>query len=161
MRMKKHFTYIIIFLLFIQINLIFGSDRIFSIPFQKLGNLIIVKAKINGTIENFIFDTGAKKLVVNQKYLTIPESTKQLFEVRGINSKILNARDIKINNFQMGEISCSNITGILLELDLLEKIINQPLYGLIGYEVFKNYDIFIDYKQCEITFIPPEKFMNF
>ena len=135
---------------------------IFHIPFQKKANLIIVKARVNGNSENFIFDTGAKTLIINSKYVEAYErKTNNKYEVKGVGSKVLKVEDINVKNFEFGNINKNRFNAIVLEMTLIEEIVGKPVYGMIGYEIFAGYDIVIDYKQSFLTFIPPAEFMNY
>jgi len=155
---KNLLKYIIIIILTSQ----FLHAGIFHIPFQKIANLIIVRAKVNGNPENFIFDTGAKTLIINNKYVEAYErNTRKKYEVKGIGSKVFKVDDINVQHFEFADIIKKDFNAIVLNMSLIEEVVGKPVYGLIGYEIFKEYDIVIDYDQAYLTFIPPLEFMDY
>lgn len=51
------------------LNFLRGNDSLsYTLPFTKVGNLMIVKARVDSVEGNFILDTGAPYLVLNLTY---------------------------------------------------------------------------------------------
>ncbi|MFP4548704.1 MAG: aspartyl protease family protein [Fidelibacterota bacterium] len=124
--------------------------------------MILVKSRINDTERNFVFDTGAKTLVLNNKYVDNKTgSTGKEYKIRGIHSRVANVSDRKVKKFQMGQIIKTDFIALVMEFSVMEEVVGYPVYGLIGYDFFSGYDIFIDYDNNILTFIPEEKFMVF
>ncbi|NPE27322.1 hypothetical protein HNV12_04955 [Methanococcoides sp. SA1] len=135
---------------------------IFHVPFQKIANMIVVKAEINGNVENFIFDTGAKTLVLNSNYIVLEENNiGKTHEVRGIGSKISDVQSISVKDFKLAEIEKNNFEALVMNISLIEKLVGNHIFGLIGYEVFSGYDIVVDYKKSQLTFLPAARFMDY
>jgi len=150
----------VIFLFFL-LPLKAGANT-FKIPFKNSGHLILIKARLNGKERNFVFDTGAKTLVINKKYTdkATPGSGKK-YKIRGIHGRVANVSDQKIKKFQLGAIEKTDFIALVMKFSVMEKILGKPVYGLIGYDIFSDYDIFIDYENNSLTFIPEEEFMIF
>ncbi len=141
---------------------LWGQNKIFHVPFQETKNLIVVKAKINGRVGNFVFDTGAKSLVLNRSMVDISHQTgNQTPTVWGVNGSALQVTNVKVKAFNFGGIFKRNITALLVSLNKMERVLGIPVIGLIGYDLFSEYDIYIDYDQEMLSFIPPTKFMQF
>ncbi len=135
-----------------------NSDFI-SIPFKKVGNLIAVEAILNGTKQWFLLDNGAPKLVLNSTYISDsvkPETKQQVVSsVQGVNGSISKMNISKVNSFDFYGIKLSNQNVITLPLNHLEKEVNLKLYGLIGYEIYKEFDLLFDYNNTTLTLINP------
>ena len=73
------------------------------IPFRMEGNLLLIKAKINGQTGEFILDTGAPDLIVNKahfKTMLIPWADNNIVDFQGHASK---AHFYTIDEFAIGE----------------------------------------------------------
>lgn len=158
-RMKYKISVIsIIFLL----NYGLAESSIFHIPFEIKENVMIVSATINGESQKFIFDTGAQSLVINRKYISDNyHKSEKNYDIKGINSRFVNNEEYEIKDFNFGEISINNFSALMLDISLLEEHTRTEIFGLIGYSVFKSFDILIDFKDKYITFIPSGEFMSF
>ncbi|MBN2281547.1 MAG: aspartyl protease family protein [Candidatus Marinimicrobia bacterium] len=147
-------------LLLILISVTLLQAGVFHVPFKTVSNLIIVQAKVNGFSENFIFDTGAKTLIINRQYIEAYEKgSEKKYELRGIGSKVLKVEDVNVSAFEFADIQKKDFKAIVLEMSLIQEVVGQPVYGLIGYEIFKGYDVLIDYQESFLTFIPYDEFM--
>lgn len=140
-----------------------GDLPYFTAHFKYAGNLILVQANIDGETKNFLFDSGAPSLILNQKYFLSNTDTvkgvKKLIssDVQGVSQQNVNFDIYNVKNFSFQDISFQNqdvMTSDLTNLEKESKIKN--IYGLIGYDIIKNYDILYNYKQKEIVFIKPE-----
>lgn len=150
----------LVLLIFIMSHGIWAGT--FHVPFRRIANIIIVKAKVNGNLENFIFDTGAKTLVVNSRYVeAYDKGTGKKYNVAGVGNNVYDVSDVTINRFEFANIFKQNINAILMNLSAVEKIVKEPVYGLIGYDIFEGYDIVIDYQQSMLTFLPSSEFMDY
>ncbi len=134
------------------------TNNFISIPFKKVGNLIAVEANLNGTKQWFLLDNGAPKLVLNSAYVSdeVPSPNQQVVSsAQGVNGSISKMNIAKINSFDFYGIKLSNQNMITLPLEHLEKETNLKLYGLIGYEIYKDYDLLFEYDVKTITLIEP------
>jgi Aspartyl protease len=130
----------------------------FVVPFKMVGNLIAVTAKVNDTLRNFILDTGSPKLLLNSKNFNSSKkvNTQSLSNMQGVGNTINNIDINKIKNFEFYGILMNNQDVLTIDLKHLEKELNTEIYGLIGYDIIKNYDILFDYSKKEIVFIKPD-----
>ena len=135
-----------------------------SIPFKLVNNLMVIPLSINGSDTlNFILDTGVSKTIMTNLY----------FE----GSMMLNrAKDVKLSGLGDGEpipaiiskeniIKMDGIVGsnqeiyVLLEdIFFLSSSMGMQIHGLIGYSIFKNFVVKIDYTKKHITLYDPKEF---
>ncbi len=135
-----------------------------TLHFKFINNLIILPVSINGSDTlNFILDTGI--------------STTMITELAGTDSLILNfAREIKLQGLGVGEpikgihsygnqIQIGGITGqnqdvhVILDNEFqLSARMGIPIQGILGYSVFSNFIVSINYDYKQITFYKPDHF---
>jgi hypothetical protein len=129
------------------------------IPFKQVGNLIAVEAQLNGNKHWFLLDNGAPKLVLNSVYVkdSVDKNSNQkvLSSAQGVNGSISNVNMALIKKFDFNGITLANQNVLTLPLEHLEKETKLELYGLIGYEIYKNYDLLFDYQSKTITLLQP------
>ena len=133
-------------------------------PFQLINNLVVIPVRINNSDTlKFILDTGASRtliteLGVNQEFqINYADSTN----LRGLGRDgIVKALLSYENEIFLSKIEGKNHSVVLL----LESILNLSAYmgiqvnGLIGYDIFKNFTVEIDYQKGELTFFDPNAF---
>lgn len=139
------------------------ADQIFQsnedtirIPFTlNTGNLIIVDAMLNGQVRKFFFDSGSPKLILNAEYIDQDDVNEEnsMLKARGVNTGIRNISLVKDQNFNWAGIQLDNQTLMATNLSTLEKGCKNEIYGIIGYEIFRNYDIHFDYQKKVLTLI--------
>ncbi len=140
-----------------------NMDR-YTMPFETVNNLIIVKTTINNSSEfNFIIDSGVRNTLITslepQQTLIVKEGAT--IEVNGLgNNEPVNAYYSENNEIIIGKIKGYNQTLIVLLDDIfhLQSKLGMPVHGIIGYDLLKNFVIKVNYHAKEITFIKPEKF---
>ncbi|MDP4188693.1 MAG: aspartyl protease family protein, partial [Bacteroidota bacterium] len=139
------------------------ADQIFQsnedtirIPFTlNTGNLIIVDAMLNGQVRKFFFDSGSPKLILNSEYIDQDDVNEEnsMLKARGVNTNIRNISLVKDQNFNWAGIQLDSQTLMATNLSTLEKGCKDEIYGIIGYEIFRNYDIHFDYQKKVLTLI--------
>lgn len=119
------------------------------IPFSRAGNLIVIRAKVDTTEGNFILDTGAPKLILNmtyfRKYLT--EGTN--IESGGITGSVA-AASTTIPGFSFGPIRYYRVETDLANLGHIESSKGIKILGLMGMQLFKKFEMIIDYEKSVI-----------
>jgi predicted aspartyl protease len=121
------------------------------IPFQKLGGLIVLRASIDGVEGNFILDTGANGLVLNNQYF---KADRLLTDRRGIGlaGEATELGVVRLDSVQFDAIQFKNILAQTIDLRQLENRKNTRLLGLIGYDLLKDFEIMLDYREDILTF---------
>jgi predicted aspartyl protease len=136
-----------------------GNEDVIVIPFKMAGNLILVEALLDGVKRKFIVDNGAPRLILNSKYCkaNIDSNSKVMSSAIGVNGNVTGLNMAKIKAFDLNGIKVENQEIIASDLSHLEMDLKTEIYGLIGYEIYKDYDLLFDYKSKLLTLLNPEK----
>lgn len=139
------------------------SDKI---SFKLINNLIVVPVEINGVSLSFLLDTGVTKpLIFN--FLNVSDTlrlynTEKIF-IRGLGEgDTVEALKSKDNVFKIGD-------AIKLNQDLyaindsslsFAPRLGIPIHGIIGYDLFKDFVVEINYSKSFIRIVNPEKYKD-
>ncbi len=149
-----------------QTGFIFDNPRKKSITinFKSSSNLIIIPVAINNSDTlNFILDTGVRYPIItelpfvnklNLNYLQ-PISVKGLGEGEQLTAYRSGNNTININGLVAYD---QEIHMVINENFQISHILGIPVHGMIGFNLFKDYVVKIDYTQHKITLIKPEYF---
>ena len=152
-----------------------GQDRQFGfylkshrtrvrIPFKFQSNLIIVKVQINDRDSaQFIVDTGVSHSIITDAsaFQHRPFITSRTIKMAGVGEGNSMLAAITINNsISLGELRVDHHTLVVLNEDVLKlsEYAGTPIHGIIGYELFANLVVTIDFQRQEITFTQPDKY---
>lgn len=119
-----------------------------TIPFTMLEGMMVVEATVNQQKGNFIIDTGAPTLVLNQQ----PTVNTQL-EGRGISEGLI-ADEVVVQEFSWSGIRKQNVDAFKVDISHLEKISGQHLAGIIGYDILKEVELLVDYQTQTVQLSP-------
>ncbi len=138
------------------------SRKRVNIPFQFIHNLIVVQVRINGSRPlSLILDSGVKHTIITKLYHT---DSLDLNEVNKITIRGLGEGN-SIEAFQSSgnEMFMPGIKGVNNEVYvLMEDVFNlslrmgMPVHGIIGYDIFKNFIVKVNYNSKMITLYPPD-----
>ena len=124
-----------------------GMDQnILEVPFRLSGNLIMVEAEINQKKGFFILDSGAPELIINNKYL--PKSKLPIRKGKsagGITGNITEVKLQLINHFKWQEYELHKTRVKAIDMNHIEQVRNEEILGLIGFELFKKFEILFDF----------------
>lgn len=135
-----------------------------TIDFKSSSNLIIIPVAINNSDTlNFILDTGVRYPIITE----LPFVNKlNLNFLQPINIKGLGEGE-QLTAYRSGN-NVININGLVAYDQEIQMIISEnfqishilgiPVHGLIGFNLFKDYVVKIDYTNNKITLIKPEYF---
>ncbi len=141
-----------------EIDLERPQSKMISIPFEITpDNLIVVTAMINGEKCKFIIDSGAPSLYLNSKYFKGNENKKgiSLNNSKDVNGSNINGQDVTtIHSFDLNGIQAKNVKVMMSDLSHLEN--GLEIHGLIGYSIYKDYDLLFDYQNKTLTLIVPD-----
>ena len=135
-----------------------------TIPFIMINNLIAVEVMLNNEKRVFLFDSGSPSVILNSKYLTKNDTThKDTISSKGVGGSISGMDIEQIEKLEFGGIIMENQDILTLDITHLEKALetNIEIYGLIGYELIKDYDLLFDYNKKELTLINPDFFTQY
>jgi predicted aspartyl protease len=119
------------------------------IPFSRAGNLILVKARADTTEGNFILDTGAEGLVLNLTYFRNYTTNIKDGDPGGItgNAATLQTR---VDKLSLGPVSYYKVESDLVNLGHIENNKGIKILGLLGMQLFKQFEMIIDYEKSVI-----------
>lgn len=139
-------------------------QKFITIEFKSASNLIIIPVTINESDTlNFILDTGVKYPIItelpfinklNLNYM-MPVQIKGLGEDHN-----LTAYRSANNTLKLGELTAWNqeVQMIIDENFQISHIIGIPVHGLIGFNMFQDFIVRIDYARERLTLYRPEHY---
>lgn len=138
-------------------------DKIIEVPFKVKENLMLVEAIINGESKNFIFDSGSPRLILNQVHYGEEVSSEETkySSLEGVHGNINSLDILTISDFDFNGIQMNDQKVLAADLSHLEVILEIPIAGLIGYEVFEGYDLLFNYSTQTLRFIQPDQTQTF
>lgn len=121
------------------------------IPFNRIGNLIVVKAKADTIEGNFILDTGAPGLVLNITYFRdYPIVSHHDAEQRTIAGSTNGVHQTTIKEFSLGRLQYFRTEADLTNLGQIENAKGIKVLGLLGVDLFKQCEMIIDFEKSLI-----------
>ena len=134
------------------------QSKVITVPITlSKNNMIVTQAAINGEKHNFIIDSGCPILYLNSKYFrgNGDEEGARMSSSEDVNGKISGGQDvITVDSFDFNGIRGNGMKVMTSDLSHLEN--GTEVYGLIGYDVYKDYDLLFDYKHKTLTLIDPD-----
>lgn len=117
-------------------------------PLRLVHGLILVEAEVDGRRGAFLLDSGAPALVLNQREFPAPatEAPPVASSGQGVNGRMASAAYHVTQSFNWQGISFQNKAVPTLDLASLEgRLGSAPLLGIIGYTIFSQYALTLDY----------------
>jgi hypothetical protein len=122
-----------------------------TVPFKLVNNLIIIPVFINNSDTlRFILDTGVQSVLLTElsagKTLHLNYVRKVRVQGLGLGAEV-EAFQSYGNNFYFSGIEGKNVDMLILKEDIffLSSKLGLQVHGLIGYDIFKNFIVEIDY----------------
>ncbi len=154
-KMSNSLAFLTLFLLSYSLSF---SNAVSSLPYKKIGNLIVVQAEVEGQIGNFILDTGFPSLCLNGRHFE--NQTGMPFEA---SSTGINGQQQTIFFYQtrlkMADLNQAHNAQVM-DLSHLEKRKGLTILGLIGQAAFKKHELLLDLVNETILLIPLDKTGN-
>lgn len=119
------------------------------IPFRISNGLMVFRAKVQGQIGNFIFDTGIPDMVLNEQYFIKRSNFSSGYGSR----PPMNSRSGRSGGYPI-KMYLDDLTlwghAAIVDLGLLEKSKRMPIHGMLGLRALKGYEVVLDYHRQEI-----------
>jgi predicted aspartyl protease len=123
------------------------------IPFSRAGNLIVIRARVGDTEGNFILDTGAPRLILNLTYFRdLPLVSAPDGESGGITGSTSDNHPTVVDKLSYGPIHYHKVEADRVNLGHLENSKGIKIHGLLGMQLFKRFEMIIDYEKSLIHF---------
>jgi hypothetical protein len=138
-------------------NIIKSEHNVIKVPFKIAGKLIALDVTLNGEERTFVLDSGAPVIILNSRYLEKADSNRKILSsTKGVNGAITGMDISQIKSLKWAGIELHDQELITLDISHLEKALDSEIYGLIGYEMIKDYDLLFDYENKELILLKPE-----
>ena len=128
------------------------SQNTIYIPFRMIGRLIAVEAKVDTQQGFFFLDTGASDLLLNKHYFE-GESAIASTNSYGVGGDIGQLMTHRVDTLFWDGLEIKDLQGHVVSLKHIEETKRAKVLGILGYKVFSNFEILIDYsiRQLIIT----------
>ncbi len=110
--------------------------------------MVIVQAELDGHLANFILDTGAPMMILNEKST---ESTD--FQANSLQGGMAGSWKT-IEMFAWAGVRKFDLRALSTDIGALETVTNRPIAGLIGYDFFEDVELVMDFERLLITLLP-------
>ena len=134
-----------------------ATDDIVRVPFTLSGTLITVRARVDTAEGNFFFDTGASGLLLNARYFGEARRLATSAQGGGVTGRVRVLGAIRVDTFGLDNLVAADIAAEILDLSHLENAKKIDLMGIIGYEVFSEYEVLFDYAAFRLVLIRTNK----
>lgn len=113
------------------------------IPIKRIQNLIVVEARVDTMIGNFILDTGSPLLVLNKTYFRKGWQTDAK-AANAAGQSVTPVMRTRVNDFALRELYFENLPADLNDLGHIENHRGIKILGLLGVSLFRSFEIVID-----------------
>ncbi|HLT34008.1 MAG TPA: hypothetical protein VKZ98_09480 [Aquaticitalea sp.] len=128
------------------------NEHTTRIPFKLIDHLIVVEAELLDQKGNFIIDTGSETLILNKVHFkTFEPYYRKSKETAGVINLVDNPLERQLKEFVIQNLKLTNKTSDVIDLSHIEKTKKMHLLGIIGFNILKDYEIFIDMHLNQIT----------
>jgi len=120
----------------------YGDFKTITVPIKRAGSLIIIEAQLDTLIGNFILDTGAPGLVLNETYFRdAPHDNEK--EAGGINGRA-HTFSTTVRNLAILDLHYDRLTADVTDLSPIENSKGIKVLGLLGTRLFNKLAITVD-----------------
>jgi hypothetical protein len=120
------------------------------IPFTLVGQLIMVEAHVDTVSGLFILDTGSERLVMNKKHYN-PGFQNIPIVSTGNTGMVQSVVGKNIDSIKMERLVVKNLFAHIVDLEHIELKKHTRIAGIVGYDVFKDFELFIDFPERRIV----------
>lgn len=127
------------------------------VPFELINNLVVCELNFEHIPHlKFIIDTGVSNTIFLYPELLImfAQKAKKNIKIRGLGSgDEIDAVLMHNISLSIAEVRAQNLDVIVLNNELLglDRFLGEKIYGILGYDFFKNYRVHIDYANKMLT----------
>lgn len=114
------------------------------IPIKRINRLLLIEARVDTLVGNFILDTGAPGLVLNNTYFRKYSVSSDLIATNAANAIAGPVRNTWVNEFEVKELRIEQLKAGLTELGHIENRTNTRILGLLGVSILKSFAVTLD-----------------
>jgi hypothetical protein len=142
-------------------NAVVVNEYSTRIPFKLVDRLIVIEGSIKNKKGDFIIDTGSETMILNKVHFKIhPYLREKKTETSGILSMVDNPLEKTIKSLSIKDLTLENRNSDIIDLSHIEKSKKMKLLGIIGFNILKDYEVFIDLYLNQITLTKIDKSGN-
>lgn len=119
-------------------------------PLDIRNGMPYVNAKLDGQAGWFLLDTGAPMLVLNEQ----KTSDERSIPAASFSTNF-NLGSTKVKQFGWANVQRKNLDALVLDISHLEISTHKNLIGIIGYDILKDFELFIDYQNEQVLLLQP------
>jgi hypothetical protein len=140
-----------------------GKDRTDRIRFELINNLVIIPMEVNGASLNFILDSGVSKPILfnltGQDSIELREVSPITIRGLGEGEPVEALRSLG-NTFSVQSLkNLSQELYVVLDKEMnFSSSLGIPVHGIIGYDLFRDYVVEINYSRQFLRFHNPETY---
>ncbi|HPS46749.1 MAG TPA: PDZ domain-containing protein [Bacteroidales bacterium] len=136
-----------------------NSKKKIVIPFRFINNLIFIEVEVNGVMLTFMLDSGVGQTIL----LSLEDKEVEFENIKKVKLSGLGSKDeidglISIANkvaINKKMIDTNHRIIIILKEDFnFSSHVGIPINGILGYDFFKNYPVYIDFEYNKIYVYP-------
>ena len=120
------------------------------IPFTLVGQLIMVEASVDTMTGYFMLDTGSEKLILNKEYFEAGPNGRAVAAV-GNTGMVDAVVERYVDSLQLDRLVIRDLSAHLVDLHHIELKKNVRMLGILGYEVYRDFEVFIDFQNRVIV----------
>lgn len=131
------------------------------IPFKLVDRLIVIEGMHRKKKGMFIIDTGSEKLLLNKvhfSHLILTDYKRR--SATGVLDHVDDPVEKRIQQLIFHDLFINNKRSDIIDLSHIEKSKRLKILGIIGYNVLKDYEVFIDMYLNQITLTKIDKSGN-
>ena len=121
----------------------YGDFTTLAVPIKRVGNLIVVEAQLDTMSGNFILDTGAPGLILNETYFRNAAHTADKV-AGGVNGNASHTFSTVVRNFSILDLHYDRLSADVTDLSPVENSKGIKVLGLLGTRLFAKLAITID-----------------
>lgn len=133
-----------------------GDFEKLEIPLKRVNNLFLIEARIDSLEGNFIFDTGAPKLVLNKTYFRNWKLStgSTAYGIAGANTQIFHQA---IDSLIIDELYFTDLDADVVNLGHIETAKGVKILGLLGANLFTDMEMVIDERNSKLILYKLDK----
>ena len=136
-----------------------GGAHQTTVPFSLVNNHIYADVWLNGKGPyRLLVDTGGVNIVTPTVAKELGLTVQGQMEGRGAGEGTMDTGLTKVAEVRVGDAIVTDQVFAVLPFETFADVEGVPIYGLIGYEVFRRFVARVDYGKSELTLIDPKSF---
>lgn len=122
------------------------------LPLEIKAGMVFVQASADAQSGRYLLDTGAPSLILNQSI-----SDADSYVAASSLGTTFQMANTKVKTFKWASIERKNVAALSLDIHHLEEFSNVNIKGIIGYDILKEVELYVDYSNAQLLLLQPGK----